>query len=149
MTKSFSDAPPSYDAVTGQASSSSRSYSLVNKGAEHPTDSKARPDVDQQKASPLPVSAGPGPSPQAPYNGASVYHYTNPRTGERVVSLLPPDHPQMICLQEGQHRTQTKYGVLGILAAVLWFPLGIGFCLLDRRVRCTRCGQTLNNGMCG
>ncbi len=37
----------------------------------------------------------------------------------------------------------------GILAAVFWFPLGIGLCLLDRHVQCSRCGAVINDGMCG
>ncbi|KAH7927527.1 hypothetical protein BV22DRAFT_1111061 [Leucogyrophana mollusca] len=79
----------------------------------------------------------------------TVYHYMNPRTGDQLTSLLPPDHPEMICLQQGGHVEQTKYGILGILAAIVWFPLGIGLCLLDRRVRCKRCGYTIDDGMCG
>lgn len=37
----------------------------------------------------------------------------NPATGERVASLLPPDHPEMVCLQAGGHVAQTRYGLLG------------------------------------
>ncbi|KAF4620860.1 hypothetical protein D9613_000184 [Agrocybe pediades] len=78
-----------------------------------------------------------------------VYNYINPRTGEQVVSLLPPNHPEMICLQAGEHVPHTQYGLLGILAAIFWFPLGVGLCLLDKRVRCTRCGQVIEDGICG
>jgi len=71
----------------------------------------------------------------------------------------------MICLQNG-HLTETKFGLLrmlffdwcgykiltwqnkGILAAVFWFPLGLGLCLLDQEVRCSRCGVTLEDGIC-
>jgi|ERR1700722_13728530 len=52
----------------------------------------------------VPLSQPPGPS----MPSAMVYHYTNPVTAEHVVSLLPPDHPEMICLQEGQHIPETK-----------------------------------------
>jgi len=78
----------------------------------------------------------------------TVYNYVNPQTHEHVVSLLPPDHPQMICLQEGAHVPTTRFGLLGILAAVFWFPLGIGLCLLDRKVRCARCGIAIDEGLC-
>jgi hypothetical protein len=99
-----------------------------------------------------------------------VHHYVNPLTGEHVVSVLPPNHPEMVCLQEGRHIKRTRFGLLGmslviydfhmtllifedpvgVLAAVFWFPLGIGLCLLDRRVRCERCGYVLEDGfMCG
>lgn len=54
-----------------------------------------------------------GPSmPQGP-DATVVFNYINPATGERVVSLLPPDHPQMICLQEGGHVHASKFGFLG------------------------------------
>ncbi|KAF9001553.1 hypothetical protein BDQ17DRAFT_1358409 [Cyathus striatus] len=78
----------------------------------------------------------------------TVYHYNNPRTGEYIASLLPPDNPTVICLQAGTHVPETKYGVLGILAAICWFPLGIVICLLDRRVKCTRCGLIIDEGLC-
>lgn len=101
----------------------------------------------------------------------TIYNYVNPATGEHVVSLLPPDHPEMICLQAGLHVPQTRFGLLGklrgcypvclslkfwmcghegILAAVFWFPLGIGLALVDRRVKCSRCGVVIENGIsCG
>lgn len=37
----------------------------------------------------------------------------------------------------------------GILAAIFWFPLGIGCCMLDRKVECARCGMVLDEGLCG
>ena len=99
-----------------------------------------------------------------------VYNYINAATGERIVSLLPPNHPEMICLQSGMHVPHTRFGLLGehsivhtvyyytesenfrllsgILAAVFWFPFGIGLCLLDRRVRCHRCGLIIEDGVC-
>ena len=43
----------------------------------------------------------------------TVYNYVNPQTGEQVVSLLPPDHPEMVCLQAGEHIPHTHYGILG------------------------------------
>ena len=104
---------------------------------------------------PEPQAAGPS-SPSYPMQPSSiprmppttVYNYVNPQTGEQIASLLPPDHPQMVCLQQGQHLRETKYGLLGVLAAVFWFPLGVGLCLLDRRVRCKRCGASLDEGIC-
>ena len=44
-----------------------------------------------------------------------VYHYVSPQTGHQLTSTLPPDHPEMICLQEGGHITHTKFGILGEL----------------------------------
>ena len=97
-----------------------------------------------------------------------VYHYVHPLTHERLASVLPPTHPEMRCLQEGGHVLQTNFGLLGtrlchvycalcpivlmfipgILAAIFWFPLGIGLCILDRRVKCSRCGLTIDGGLC-
>lgn len=59
--------------------------------------------------------------------------------------LIICQHPEMICLQQG-HIIKTKYGILGILAAVFWFPLGIGLCLLDKRTKCERCGLLIEDG---
>jgi hypothetical protein len=87
------------------------------------------------------------PPPFAPSPTTTVHHYVNPATGEHIASLLPPDHPQMRCLQEGTHVPETHYGVLGVLAAIAWFPLGIGLCLLDRRVKCRRCGYQIDDGI--
>ena len=141
---------------------------------------KQKPDESSQMLIPHPLP-GPAfrPSPM-PYNYISpepshttqplstpspmVYNYINPVSGERVVSLLPPNHPEMICLQSGSHVPHTRFGLLGehqsshcpciltflsgILAAVFWFPFGIGLCLLDRRVRCHRCGLIIEDGVC-
>ncbi|KAF8187510.1 hypothetical protein BJ912DRAFT_1143676 [Pholiota molesta] len=77
----------------------------------------------------------------------TIFHYINPATGERVVSLLPPNHPEMICLQQG-HVKETHFGLLGILAAIFWFPLGVGLCMLDKQVHCRRCGAVIEHGLC-
>lgn len=47
-----------------------------------------------------------------PAGTATVYRYYNPQTNQHVTSLLPPDHPEMICLQAG-HIAQTRYGLVG------------------------------------
>jgi hypothetical protein len=126
-------APPSYDA------------SVSNDNGAEASGSNAQQAVTPTKVQPptSPTSLQPPPVPQP-----TVYYYRNPRTNENVVSLLPPDHPEMICLQEGEHITTSKFGLLGILAAIFWFPLGIGICLLDRRVQCRRCGAVLSESMC-
>lgn len=49
----------------------------------------------------------------------TVYNYTNPATGERIVSLLPPDHPEMVCLQSGSHVPETHFGLLGKCLSIL------------------------------
>ena len=149
----------------------------VLEGANKAQDVKVPPQSPQLVATETP--SGPSQPPPripalpqpAPYHGqpTTVYNYVNPVTGEHVASLLPPDHPQMICLQEGKHVPHTRFGilgayscvfisvlkatltisVLGILAAVFWVPLGIACCLLDQRTRCQRCGMVLDEGLCG
>jgi hypothetical protein len=69
--------------------------------------------------------------------GVRVYHYVHPVTQQRITSLLPPDHPEMVCLQQG-HERRSSFGLVGILAAIFWFPLGMACMLVDRKVRCTR-----------
>jgi len=76
-----------------------------------------------------------------------VYHYQNPVTGHAITSLLPPNHPEMVCLQEGRHIRKNKFGIIGIVSAVFWFPVGIGLCLLDRKVECERCRVTLSKSL--
>ncbi|KAG2132568.1 hypothetical protein BD769DRAFT_1666004 [Suillus cothurnatus] len=139
---SGADNPPSYDYVAAQSSS--------NEQQQQPfmTDKTANQQVQLPSLPPSTVTAvhtRTTPLVQEP----TVYHYQNPLTGERIASLLPPNHPEMICLQEGQHVNETKFGILGILAAIVWFPLGIGLCLLDRKVKCKRCGMVIDNGVCG
>ncbi|CCM01122.1 uncharacterized protein FIBRA_03170 [Fibroporia radiculosa] len=130
-------APPSYDAAMREASSGP----FVPEGT-----SKA----DNVKVPPQPSTTPPaGPAPRMPsMPSTTVYNYVNPITHEHIVSLLPPDHPQMICLQQGGHVPRVQFGILGILAAIFWFPLGVGCCLLDRKVQCARCGALLDEGLC-
>jgi len=128
--------PPAYESA------------IVGTSTVPPPAKGASPQDTQPKGPPL-MQAG---SPQLVYGATSsestVYHYQDPLTGQLVASLLPPDHPKMVCLQAGTHVPETRYGCLGVIAAIIWFPLGIGLCLLDRRVRCERCGDSLENGLC-
>ena len=98
--------------------------SQVDVGKQKPDESIARQMLIPH---PLPASAS-SPSPMAyeyispqpshtaqPLSTPSpmVYNYINPVSGERVVSLLPPNHPEMICLQSGSHVPHTRFGLLG------------------------------------
>ncbi|KIM45476.1 hypothetical protein M413DRAFT_341449 [Hebeloma cylindrosporum] len=137
------DSPPSYDFAT--ESGSTYSPDAVPKPLI-PSIPKAD---SRQPLIPQGMASGPSYTVQPSYTPPpTVYNYVNPLTGEQVVSLLPPSHPEMICLQSGMHIPQTHYGLLGVLAAIFWFPLGIGLCLLDKRVRCERCGLMIENGIC-
>jgi len=80
-----------------------------------------QPPVQQLIPHELPVSSFPQPAVYT-YQATqpllvptpTVYNYVNPLTNERIVSLLPPNHPEMICLQAGEHVTETSYGLLGM-----------------------------------
>lgn len=61
----------------------------------------------------VPTTPGAGTSAVPSMGPTPVYHYVNPATHEHVASLLPPNHPQMVCLQEGRHLRETRYGILG------------------------------------
>ncbi|KAJ7594560.1 hypothetical protein C8J56DRAFT_927044 [Mycena floridula] len=116
------DSPPSYDSAI----------------------SSSKPGPPNDTKAPLVLNSQPyvAPGPSYTTTTQTVYNYVNPETQEHIASLLPPDHPAMICLQNG-HVPTTKFGILGILAAVFWFPLGVGLCLLDSHSRCKRCGDRL------
>ncbi|KAJ7346895.1 hypothetical protein DFH08DRAFT_869724 [Mycena albidolilacea] len=129
------DSPPTYDEARTVAPARDV------KGPQGPPAMNAGPSYVPHPG--YVAHAGPSSSPNP-----VVYHYDNPITGEHVASLLPPNHPEMVCLQSGEHIPHTNYGLLGILAAVFWFPLGVGLCLLDRRVKCQRCGRTIEEGIC-
>ncbi|KAF8757192.1 hypothetical protein RHS01_04028 [Rhizoctonia solani] len=131
------DNPPTYDVAVGSSTGSTAppppaSPTLKSKDTPYP-----QPPLQPQPHNGMFIAPALGPGP-------AVYRYHNPRTGEVVSSLLPPDHPEMVCLQQG-HIIQTQYGVLGI-AAVFWFPLGIALCLLDKRTKCERCGLVIDDG---
>ncbi|KAJ3999279.1 hypothetical protein F5050DRAFT_1687351 [Lentinula boryana] len=132
----FNDNPPSYDSVT-EGNDVAKSHET--------RDNKHSLGAPSMLSDSSPYTVHPG---TASGSSPLLYHYRNPITQETVVSLLPPEYPSMVCLQAGEHDTQTNFGILGILAAVLWFPLGIGLCLLDRRVKCRRCGEMIQDGMC-
>jgi hypothetical protein len=69
--------------------------------------------VPPAPSAPMVPTTATSPGGAGPSSPTHVYHYVNAATGDHVASLLPPDHPQMRCLQEGRHVTQTRYGVLG------------------------------------
>lgn len=56
-------------------------------------------------------------------------------------------YPWSVLYLMTQFLLQVKY-FTGVLAAVFWFPLGVGLCLLDRQVKCRRCGAIVEPGIC-
>ncbi|KAI0701794.1 hypothetical protein BC835DRAFT_1264570, partial [Cytidiella melzeri] len=41
----------------------------------------------------------------------------------------------------GEHDPETKYGLFGILCAILCFPCGLICLCTDKKRRCVRCGD--------
>ncbi|KAF9501645.1 hypothetical protein BDN71DRAFT_1438231 [Pleurotus eryngii] len=139
----FLDSPPPYDPQDGKftADNSKKPDQL---GSPQPQPQLQPQSLQPMLAGPsIPVSYGATMLPGPPL----VHQYRGPN-GEILYGLLPPNHPEMICLQQG-HDGKTQYGVLGLLAAIFWFPLGIGLCMLDSKVKCRRCQKVIDEGICG
>lgn len=110
--------PPAYEYVAGSAYTCSLALAGLHLTATICTGSSQAPLGKPSEAKPnMPP---PPPQPQAqpygatvPGHSTTVYHYQDPRTGQQISSLLPPDAPAMICLQQGEHIAQTQYGILG------------------------------------
>lgn len=91
--------------------------SFCNNTVPPPSGKSSNPQDTQPKGHELMLASGPSVTygATAPGPQTTVYYYQDPRTGQRVASLLPPDHPQMVCLQAGEHVPETRYGFLGTL----------------------------------
>lgn len=95
----------------------------------------------------LNASASPASASVAGPSRPLMHHYQNLYTGQIISSPLPPSHPAMQCLQSGSHISHsTSFGLVGILSAIVCFPVGLGCLLVDRTVVCERCGEVLNEG---
>jgi len=95
----------------------------------------------------LNASASSAPTPVTDPSRPLIHHYQNLYTGQIISSPLPPSHPAMQCLQSGAHvSSSTHFGLVGILSAIVCFPVGLGCLLFDRTVVCERCGEVLNEG---
>lgn len=104
---------------------SAASPSFRNNTVPPPSGKSANPQDTQPKGHELMLASGPSVTygATAPGPPATVYYYQDPRTGQRVASLLPPDHPQMVCLQAGEHVPETRYGFLGGLSSMCYYSL--------------------------
>ena len=115
---SLIDSPPSYDAATDACKlhTPTNRHLFTHLSNVVPADKNKHravaPPTTNESQSLAPYSTSTTTQPTRVLS-PTVYNYTNPRTGERIVSLLPPNHPEMICLQEGMHVPHTKYGLLG------------------------------------
>ena len=86
---------------------------LLNSSADPPPADVKHPEGPQAPPSVPFMTAGPSHIPHAGPSQPTVYYYMDPQTGNQIASLLPPDHPEMVCLREGQHVTKTSFGLLG------------------------------------
>jgi len=147
--ESYDDTPPTYEVAVEETNGVVRVQQRPLDQKIPPPDQVAAYQFHQSNQPPaLNARTEAGPSVPPTHGVPSMpqtrlYHYVNPENGNHITSLLPPDHPEMVCLQEGSHVEETRFGFLGILAAIIWFPFGIGLCLLDRTVTCKRCGAVI------
>ncbi|EJU04141.1 hypothetical protein DACRYDRAFT_20766 [Dacryopinax primogenitus] len=74
--------------------------------------------------------------------GPAVYYYPNGLPG---IPGPPVQDPRAICAAQGHVRT-TTFGIVGILTAIICFPIGLICCALDRREVCARCGEVMYQG---
>ncbi|GJJ13252.1 hypothetical protein Clacol_007503 [Clathrus columnatus] len=102
-----SDIPPSYD--DSVATPPTKTVPVKDSNVYQ---SEYHDDDAQVQAERVPLMQ-PGPS-YVPGQVSMMHHYVNPLTGEHIVSPLPPNHPEMICLQEGTHVRRTKFGLLDL-----------------------------------
>ncbi|KAF7294857.1 hypothetical protein MIND_01023600 [Mycena indigotica] len=111
-----------------------------------PADGQGYPP-QQSYASPPPPQGYPpqqnyAPAPQQGYAQQPVYspqpQPTPAQVGENYRAQLFAQ-----CAQ-GQHSPTTKYGVCGIITAVVCFPIGLICLFIDTEQRCDRCGIKLS-----
>ncbi|KAG6917231.1 hypothetical protein DXG01_003345 [Tephrocybe rancida] len=104
------DSPPSYEVATDDGNNHipepHQPKGALNGDVKHPV----------SETSPLqlysrPPNVGPSHTVQPGYTAMlpPVHHYVNSNTGEHVTSLLPPNDPEMICLQAGMHAYWLRY----------------------------------------
>ncbi|KAG8983111.1 hypothetical protein FRB94_006014, partial [Tulasnella sp. JGI-2019a] len=127
--------PPSYDVATSSQPGSSTGgypqpgvgFQPLNRATATGSDEVYRDPYLQQSSPPSSRDQMlPQMQPLEPHPTPAVYHYQDPKTGHIIASLLPPNHPESICLKAGEHIEQTSFGVVGLVSAFLWFPLGLG-----------------------
>ena len=138
--------PPSYESATYANGQFDNHYSQLKltrlTASKYPVDIKQQPLPQPEPTSPM-IAMHNTPVPATQAGAVTVYHYIHPTTQQRIDSLLPPSHPEMQCLQHG-HIPRTRFGVAGILAAIFWFPLGLGCLLIDKDTRCERCKKVIS-----
>ncbi|ORY22685.1 hypothetical protein BCR39DRAFT_550987 [Naematelia encephala] len=64
-----------------------------------------------------------------------------------VQTPLSPVSAEIQCLQLG-HRKKTRYGPIGIIAGIVFFPWGLFWTACDRKVTCKRCQVVLSEKGC-
>ncbi|KIL66356.1 hypothetical protein M378DRAFT_160771 [Amanita muscaria Koide BX008] len=87
-----------------------------------------------------PSSSPPPPPPPLPPPPPPV-----PAPGTGIPSAGVYFDPYAVCREKG-HEPKKSFGILGIIAAIVFFPIGLLCCFLDRWTVCRRCGATLAKG---
>ncbi|EJU04140.1 hypothetical protein DACRYDRAFT_20765 [Dacryopinax primogenitus] len=132
--------PPAYTPPVGQSSRPRSTPSLMGQprqpaGVYSPVQDRGVFDMSRS------VDVGPqGPIGQGPYR----QYPAQPMNTPVILSVNPAD-PRSICAQQG-HIRSTTFGILGVLFAIVCFPIGLVCCVMDRREQCTRCGEIFYSG---
>ncbi|KAI0335799.1 hypothetical protein GY45DRAFT_1316525 [Cubamyces sp. BRFM 1775] len=96
-----------------------------------------------------PQQVGYGP---APVPGQQQYYYGAPPPGAGYPPQAAPPvqnvgaqyQEQLLAMcASGNHDVQKKHGIAGIIAAILFFPIGLLCLVADVEKRCVRCGAHL------
>ncbi|KAL7415780.1 hypothetical protein BDY24DRAFT_382208 [Mrakia frigida] len=129
--------PPSYEASVSSSPSPSSSSSPNQPLLTHVASLPSRN---------LPPPKGASPAGTDQSNGPLVHYFVQPGPNGRMISTnLGPETEEMRCLMEG-HLAQSKFGIIGILSTIFFFPWGLAVCALDRKVVCKRCKQVIDPG---
>ncbi|KAG8813600.1 hypothetical protein FRC19_002325 [Serendipita sp. 401] len=106
------------------------------------TSTAPAPIIRQLSQSQPQVQAPPAFEEQQVAQTTPTYIWRHPITNETYDTGLPHDHPDVHCLESG-HIPRTRYGLVGILSTIFWFPLGLLVMMHDRSVECERCSRVL------
>ncbi|WRT63902.1 uncharacterized protein IL334_000828 [Kwoniella shivajii] len=90
-----------------------------------------------------------------PYEEVKPYRDpTNPRQPSEQTQIMSPDSKENKnhygqCIDNVGHSPHTKYGTVGIIAGIVFFPWGLFWTQCDSQVTCRKCQVILKPNKCG
>ncbi|KAG5721629.1 hypothetical protein E4T56_gene5196 [Termitomyces sp. T112] len=111
-------------------------YSITQPSLSQPAPSQPEPQARLQ------LPAQPQWQSPAQFQQRSTPH---PQTGLAAAAELGEQYraAQFAKCAQGEHNRETKYGICGIITAVVCFPIGLICLCMDKEEVCTRCGNKL------